>query len=99
MANQNDNSNNPDVDEEAEDYITLEFDDGTEKECSVMGIFQAFGEEFIALIPDDENGDVYIYGYKEVSDDEFELVDIEDDEKFNKVAAEFKKIVNEDAEQ
>ena len=36
--------------------------------------------EYIALIPDDGTDDVYIYGYKEVGEDEFELVDIENDE-------------------
>ena len=92
-----DNTNNPAV-EEAEDFITLEFDDGTEVECSIMGVFEALGKEYIALVPDDESGDVYIYGYKEVNDEEFELMDIEDDEEFKKVTAEFDKIVEENVE-
>ena len=32
--------------------------------------------DYIALIPLDDSDDVYIYGYNEVGDDEFELVDI-----------------------
>ena len=92
-----DNKNNPAV-EEAEDFITLEFDDGTEVECSIMGVFEALGKEYIALVPDDESGDVYIYGYKEVNEEEFELIDIDDDEEFKKVTAEFDKIVEENVE-
>ncbi len=77
------------------DYITLEFDDGVEVECEIMGVFECEGKEYIALIPDDNSDDVYLYGYKEVGDDEFELVDIEDDSEFEKVEAEFNKLADE----
>ena len=78
------------------DVITLEFDDGAEVECEIMGVFDYNGKEYIALIPDDGTDDVYIYGYKEVGDDEFELVDIEDDAEFEAVVAEFDKIMMEE---
>jgi uncharacterized protein YrzB (UPF0473 family) len=81
---------------EEADFITLEFDDGAEVECEIMGVFDFEGKEYIALIPDDDTDDVYIYGYKEVGDDEFELVDIEDDAEFEKVVAEFDKIMEEE---
>ncbi len=81
--------------EDEAEYITLEFDDGVEVECEIMGVFEYNGKEYIALIPDDESDDVYIYGYKEVAEEEFELVDIEDDEEFEKVVAEFEKIIAE----
>ncbi len=83
------------IDDEAE-FITLEFDDGTEVEAEIMGIFEVDGKEYIALIPDDDSDDVYLYGYKEISEEEFELIDIEDDDEFNKVVAEFEKITDED---
>ena len=76
-------------------FITLEFDDGVEVECEIMGVFDYDGKEYITLIPNDDTDDVYIYGYKEIGDDEFELVDIEDDDEFEKVAAEFDKIMEE----
>ena len=81
----------PEVEES--DFITLEFDDGVEVECEIMGVFDCGDKEYIALIPNDETDDVYIYGYKEVGDDEFELVDIDDDEEFAKVVAEFDSIM------
>ena len=83
------------VEIEETDVITLEFDDGAEIECEIMGVFDYNGKEYIALIPDDGTDDVYIYGYKEVGEDEFELVDIEDDAEFESVVAEFDKIMME----
>ena len=90
-----DEKKNPEVQEEAE-VITLEFDDGLEVECEIMGIFEVEGKEYIALIPDDDSDDVYLYGYKEISEEEFELVDIDDDAEFEKVAAEFEKLTAEE---
>ena len=84
------------VEIEETDVITLESDDGAEIECEIMGVFDYNGKEYIALIPDDGTDDVYIYGYKEVGEDEFELVDIEDDAEFESVVAEFDKIMMEE---
>lgn len=91
MADNKAKGYNDGIDEEAE-YITLEFDDGEEVECEIMGVFEAAGKEYIALIPDDGTDDVYIYGYKEVGEDEYDLVDI-DDAEFEVAVAEFDKIV------
>lgn len=90
-----DNKNN--LQEEAE-IITLEFDDGIEVECEIMGVFDYEGNDYIALIPDDGTDDVYIYGYKEVGDEEFELVDIDDEKLFEKVVAEFDAIMASEEE-
>lgn len=81
---------------EEADYITLEFDDGEEVECEIMGVFEFEGKEYIALIPEDDSDDVYIYGYKEVGEDEFELVDIDNEEEFEKVVKEFESITNQE---
>lgn len=90
MANEKKN-----VEIEEKDIITLEFDNGDEVECEIMGVFDVNGKEYIALIPDDGTDDVYIYGYKEVGEDEFELIDIEDDAEFEAVVAEFDSIMDE----
>ncbi len=83
--------------EDDREYITLEFDDGEDIECEIMGIFECNGKEYIALIPDDGSDDVYIYGYNEINDSEFELVDIEDDDEFQAAVDEFDAIVAEQA--
>ena len=83
------------VNEEA-DVITLQFENDEELECEIMGVFDFEGKEYIALIPLDGTDDVYIYGYKEVGDDEFEILEIEDDAEFDRVVAEFDAIMEEE---
>lgn len=75
---------------EDEDILTLEFDDGTEEECGILGVFDALDKEYIALNPLGTE-DVYLYGYKEY-DEDYELTDISDEEEFKKVVAEFEKL-------
>lgn len=82
-------------DEEIE-VITLEFDDGESMECEVLGVFEFDKKEYIALLPKDGSDDVYIYGYKELDEEEFELVDITDEDEFKKVAEAFEKLAFED---
>jgi len=84
---------------EDSDFLTLEFDDGNEVECEIMGVFECGGKEYIALLPEDGTDDVYIYGYQEIGDDEFDLIDIEDDVEFSKVVAEFDKLVADDEDE
>ena len=83
-------------DNDDDNYLTLEFEDGKEIECEIMGVFGVEGKEYIALVPNDGTQDVYLYGYREINEDEFEMLDIEDDEEFEKVAAEFDRIMSED---
>ena len=47
-----DQKKNPEMEEDVE-IITLEFDEGEEVECEIMGVFDFNGKEYIALIPDD----------------------------------------------
>ena len=84
------------IEEEEAEFITLEFEDGTEVEAEIMGIFDVDGKEYIALIPDDDSDDVYLYGYKEADDEEFELIDIEDDDEFDKVVKVFDELTDEE---
>ena len=79
---------NEEFDDDAE-YITLQFDDSEDIECEILGIFDFEEKEYIALLPQDGSDDVYIYEYKEIDDEEFDLIDIEDYALFERVAAEF----------
>ena len=80
---------------EEDEILTLEFDDGTEEECGILGVFEAQGKEYIALNPLGTD-DVYIYGYKEYEED-YDLLDITDEEEFQKAVAEFEQLVVEEA--
>lgn len=69
--------------------LTLENDEVVT--CAILTLFEAAGQEYIALLPlnedgDTEDGDVYLYRYVETADGEPELENIEDDEEY-KIAA------------
>ena len=63
--------------------VTLTLDNDEVVECAVLTTFEANDQEYIALLPLDENGEnndgeVYLYRYAEV-DGEPTLANIEDD--------------------
>lgn len=76
--------------------VTLELDDGS-IDCAVVTIITVEDKDYIALMPLDENGEnedgeVWFYGYKENPDDpneEPELIYIEDDAEYEKVEEAF----------
>lgn len=76
-----------------DEIIALEFDDGESFECGIMGVFDLNDKQYIALEAFDDTDDVYLYAYVP-TDDDFELVDIPEDE-FDQVAAEFNRLMDE----
>lgn len=76
--------------------ITLEFDDGENIVCEPLFIFDFEEQDYIALVPvDEENDEVFLYLYNEFDNGEFEFLDIEDDAQFDRVAKEFERIIEE----
>ena len=77
--------------------VEISLEDGTDVTCAVIAIFPVDNHDYIALLPLDENGDnddgeVWIYGYSENPDDpneEPELTYIDDDELYERVADAF----------
>lgn len=76
-----------------DEIISLEFDDGESFDCGIMGVFDLNDKQYIALEAFDDTDDVYLYAYLP-TDDDFELVDIPEDE-FDQVAAEFNRLMDE----
>ena len=76
-----------------DEILTLEFDDGESFECGIMGIFDLDDTQYIALETFDESNDVYLYEYVP-TDEDFELVDIPEED-FDRVAAEFDRLMDE----
>lgn len=83
---------------EAEEMtVEMSLEDGTVVNCAVIAIFPVDDKDYIALLPLDENGDnedgeVWIYGYSENPDDpneEPELTYIDDDDEYDRVADAF----------
>lgn len=90
MANKND------FDEE-EMTVELELEDGANVNCAVITILTVESKDYIVLLPlneagENEDGEVWFYGYSENPDDpneEPELSFIEDDEEYERVAEAF----------
>ena len=77
--------------------VTIDLDDGTSVECTIITILEVNGKDYIALLPmvdedDDLYGDVWLYGYKEnpsAPNEEPELIHIDDDDEYEAVADAF----------
>lgn len=82
--------------EETAEYLTLDYDDGTSERCEVLGIFDLGDAEYVALVPESDDESVYLYGYEEHDEDgTFTLIDIDNDELFAKVAAEYERLMED----
>lgn len=96
--------------------VELELDDGTNVNCAVITILTVEEKDYIVLLPLNEDGgnddgEVWFYGYRENPDDpneEPELLYIEDDAEYEKVAdafdeyldsCEFDELLDEDDEE
>lgn len=81
-------------------YVTLELDDGQELECKTVTIFEAEGQDYIALLPLDEDGnpttsDVFLYRYFEDEEGNPSLDMIMDDEEFEIASDRFDELQDE----
>lgn len=92
---------NKDLREEQKDdeemTVELDLEDGSRVTCAIVTILTVAEKDYIVLLPLDENGqnedgEVWFYGYSENPDDpneEPELTYIEDDEEYEAVADAF----------
>lgn len=80
-----------------EPTVILSLEDGTDLECAVLTIFEVEEKEYMALFPldGDDDADILLYGYKEVGEDDLELIYIEDDEEYEKVSDVFDMLLDE----
>lgn len=94
------------VDNEDDDVVvTLNLDDGTEVTCEILTIFDLGDQDYIVLLPLDENGEenaegeVYIYRYFEDETGAPSLDNIASDEEYEAVSARFEEIYGESLEE
>ena len=88
MANDNQKTNNPLDDDLGQ--ITLTLEDDSELLCDILAVFPCDGKEYIALLPvDGDEEDVFLYQFVAHSEDDVELLNIEDDEEFDNVCEAF----------
>ena len=79
--------------------ITLTMEDNTEVECAILTIFPVDAQEYIALLPLDENGqnqsgEVYLYKFSRTEDGDPILANIESDEEYAAAGQAFETILD-----
>lgn len=67
--------------------VTFEGED-KEVPCDVLGLFPIGDKEYIAIVPQDSDDQVLLYGFEE-KDDGVHLTEIETDEEYEQVASKF----------
>ena len=79
-----------------DEFMTVELtlDNDEVVECAILTLFEAGENQYIALLPlneegETEEGDVYLYRYIENADGEPELQNIEDDDEYEIAADAF----------
>lgn len=90
---------NQDYEEVEMDVITLEDEDGNEKDFAIETVFDLDGMTYASICPiegdivDDE--DITLYRYEESSDGEVLLSEIESEEEAERVAKEYEMLCSE----
>lgn len=81
--------------------VTLSLDDDSTVECRILTIFELEEQNYIVLLPLDENGndndegEVFLYRYFEDDDGNPSLENIEDDEEYEAVSDRFDELLDE----
>ena len=91
------------VDEDDTDVmVTITLEDDTELDCEIVVIFEADGQDYIALLPVDDEGNgieemgVLLYRYFETSDGTPVLDNIESEEEATYVSEVFEELLEDE---
>lgn len=76
------------------EIMNLVLEDGSELECLVLGVFGVEDNEYIALLPKEEE-EVLLYAYSE-NEEGVELISIEDDAEYELVAEAFYQLFSDE---
>lgn len=92
------------VDDTDDDVVvTINMEDGSEVTCEILTIFDVDNQDYIVLLPYEENGTpcddetVYIYRYFEDEQGNPSLENIQSDEEFERVDERFDELLDEAA--
>ena len=78
---------------EEEDMVVLEYPDGTTVSCFVEGRFDCDDREYMAVVPDDGSGDVYVYRFIQDSETEYHLKMENNEKKFEAAVREYERLI------
>ncbi len=82
--------------EEGDMNVTLTLEDDTELYCDVVAIFQVQDKDYVALLPQQEKPEVFLYRLNHTDNYDAELENIEDDQEFELVANAYDALTDED---
>ena len=61
MSNPNNVNNEDEIFDPQEMFVTLDLDDGSQLECQILTIFDVDNQNYIALVPVDNDDEVIFY--------------------------------------
>ena len=74
--------------------VELELEDGTIEECEVLDVIEVEGKYYVAWLPLDKD-EYYVYGVEEDGDD-VEILNIDNEEEYEKVVRAFEEYFDDD---
>ena len=95
MSNTN-NNNEEEIFDPQEMFVTLDLDDGSQLECQILTIFDVDNQNYIALVPVDNDEEVIFYRYFEDEEGNPSLENIDSDDEFDAVSDRFDELLDEE---
>lgn len=96
MSNTNNTNNEEEIFDPQEMFVTLDLDDGSQLECQILTIFDVDNQNYIALVPVDNDEEVIFYRYFEDEDGNPSLENIDSDDEFDAVSDRFDELLDEE---
>ena len=96
MSNMNNTNNEEEIFDPQEMFVTLDLDDGSQLECQILTIFDVDNQNYIALVPVDNDEEVIFYRFFEVEEGNPSLENIDSDDEFDAVSDRFDELLDEE---
>ena len=96
MSNTNNTNNEEEIFDPQEMFVTLDLDDGSQLECQILTIFDVDNQNYIALVPVDNDEEVIFYRYYEDEEGNPSLENIDSDDEFDAVSDRFDELLDEE---
>ena len=96
MSNPNNVNNEDEIFDPQEMFVTLDLDDGSQLECQILTIFDVDNQNYIALVPVDNDDEVIFYRYFEDEEGNSSLENIDHDDEFDAVSDRFDELLDEE---
>ena len=93
---QNSPSSEKDILDPREMFLTVELDEGGEETFQIMKVFEAAGQDYIAVCPTDGSEDIYFYRHFEDAAGNPSIGNIESDEEFELVTDAFDQLLDDE---